>query len=125
MKTSERVFEFLKQQGLCPTFDQDNDIVFKYQMLTFIYFNNDEDEQFFRLALPGIYDVTDENRYAVLDAINEVNRGIKVVKLAIPRDDVWAYTEIMLDSTPELDDFVPRLLNILLTARQELYKQIG
>jgi hypothetical protein len=125
MKTSEMVFEYLKSQGLVPKIDSDNDIVFKYQMLTFIYFNNDDDEQFFRLALPGIFDVTDENRVTVLEAMNETNRRMKVVKLYIPRDDVWAATEIMMDSTPVLDDLVPRLLNILIGARKEFYDQIG
>ena len=125
MKTSEMVFDYLKKQGLCPEFDKDNDIVFKYQMLTFLFFNNDDDEQFFRLALPGIYDVTEDNRMAVLEAINETNRVMKVVKLTIPRDDVWVLAEIMMDSTPELDDLVPRLLNILTGARQEFYDQIG
>ena len=124
MKTSEMVFDYLKKQGLCPEFDKDNDIVFKYQMLTFLFFNNDDDEQFFRLALPGIYDVTEDNRMAVLEAINETNRVMKVVKLTIPRDDVWVLAEIMMDSTPELDDLVPRLLNILTGARQEFYDQI-
>ena len=125
MKTSEMVFEYLKAQGLMPRIDDDNDIIFKYQMLTFIYFNNDEDEQFFRLALPGIFDVTDENRTTVLEAMNEVNKRMKVVKAYIPREDVWIAAEIMMDSTPELDDIVPRLLNILLGARKEFYDQIG
>ena len=119
------VFNYLKKQGFCPEFDKDNDIVFKYQMLTILFFNNDEDEQFFRMALPGIYDVTEDNRMAVLEAINETNRIMKVVKLTIPRDDVWVLAEIMMDSTPELDDLVPRLLNILTGARQEFYDQIG
>ena len=125
MKTSEMVFEYLKNQGLMPKIDEVNDIIFKYQMLTFIYFNNDEDEQFFRLALPGIFDVTDENRVTVLEAMNEVNKRMKVAKAYIPRDDVWVAAEIMMDSTPVLDDMVPRLLNILLGARRELYDQIG
>lgn len=125
MKTSEMVFEYLKNQGLMPRIDEDNDIIFKYQMLTFIYFNNDEDEQFFRLALPGIFDVTEENRVTVLEAMNEVNKRMKVAKAYIPREDVWVAAEIMMDSTPELDDLVPRLLNILLGARKELYDQIG
>lgn len=125
MKTSEMVFHYLKKQGFCPEFDRDNDIVFKYETLTFLYFNNDDDEQFFRLALPGIYDVTEENRFAVLEAINETNRIMKVVKLTIPRDDVWVLAEIMMDSNPELDDLVPRLLNILTGARQEFYDQLG
>jgi len=125
MTTSEMVFNYLKSQGLMPNFDQDNDIVFKYQMFTFIFFNNDKDEQFIRLALPGIYDVTEENRYSVLEAINETNKVMKVAKLMIPRDDVWAITEIMMDSTPELDDLIPRLLNILIGARSEFYDQLG
>ena len=125
MKTSEMVFDYLKQQGLCPNYDNDNDIVFKYQMLTFIFFNNDEDQQFFRLALPGIFDVTEENRVTVLEAMNEVNKMMKVAKLLIPRNDVWVSTEIMMDSTPVLDDLIPRLLNILMGARKEFYDQIG
>ena len=125
MTTSEMVFEYLKSQGLMPKIDEDNDIIFKYQMLTFIYFNNDDDEQFFRLALPGIFDVTDENRVTVLEAINETNKRMKVAKAYIPRDDVWVAAEIMMDSTPVLDDMVPRLLGILTGARREFYDQIG
>lgn len=124
MKTSELVFNYLKEQGLCPKYDEDNDIVFKYQMLTFIFFNSDEDGIFFRLSLPSIYDVTDENRVAVLEAMNEVNKMVKVVKLFIPNDDVWASTEITMDSTPVLDDMVPHLLNILIGARKIFYDQI-
>lgn len=126
MKTSELLMDYLKKQGLCPERDSDNDIIFKYQMRTFIYFNNDdEDDLFFRLSMPGIYDVTDDNRLAVLEAINEVNKMVKVVKLLIPRDDVWVNTEILLDTTPVMDDFVPRLLNILMGAQKEFYEQIG
>ena len=124
MKTSELVFNYLKEQGLCPKYDEDNDIVFKYQMLTFVFFNSDEDGIFFRLSLPSIYDVTDENRVAVLEAMNEVNKMVKVVKLFIPNDDVWASTEITMDSTPVLDDMVPHLLNILIGARKIFYDQI-
>ena len=125
MKTSEMVFQYLKQQGLVPSIDDDNDIVFKYQMLTFVFFTDDDDQQFFRLALPNIFDVTDDNRIAVLEAINEVNKIMKVVKLTIPREDVWATTEIMMDTTPVLDDLFPRLINILMGAQREFYNQIG
>jgi hypothetical protein len=119
------VFEYLKQQGLMPSIDEDNDIVFKYQMLTFVFFTDDDDQQFFRLALPNIFDVTEDNRIAVLEAINEVNKLMKVVKLIIPNDDVWATTEIMMDTTPVLDDLFPRLINILMGAQREFYNQIG
>ena len=125
MKTSEMVFNYLRSQGLMPEFDDRNNILFKYQMKTFLYFNNDEDEAFFNLTLPRIFDVTDENRMEVFEALNEVNETTKVVKVTIAGDSVWCATEIMMDSTPELDDLIPRLLKILLTSQQKFYDNIG
>lgn len=125
MKTSEMVFNYLKSQGLMPEFDAKNNILFKYQMKTFLYFNNDEDQAFFNLTMPCIFDVTDENRMEVFEALNEVNETTKVVKLTIAGNSVWCATEIMMDSTPELGDLIPRLLNILLTSQQKFYNNIG
>ena len=124
MKTTELVLDYLKQQGLMPAFDDDNDIKFKYNMLTFFFFNNDDDERYFRMSLPNIYDVTEDNRFAVLEAINETNKTYKVAKLVVSHDTVWISTEILMDSTPVLDDFIPRLLDIILGARKEFYEQI-
>ena len=126
MKTSERVLEFLKQQGFCPELDPDNgNIVFKYQMCTYLYINNDEDEDFFQLALPGIMDVTEDNRELILEAANKTNLRIKVVKCCIPRDDVWVFFEILLDSSPEVKDIIPRALAILQGARQQFYENMN
>ena len=105
------------------TLDNGN-IVFKYQMATFLYIENDEDPSFFQLSMPGIFDVTDDNRDAVLIAANQVNKSYKVAKVIVTNDDVWILTECMLDSTPELDDIVPRFLDILSGARREFYEQI-
>ena len=43
MKTSESVLEFLRTQGFCPEVDEHGGIIFKYQMATFLFINNDED----------------------------------------------------------------------------------
>ncbi|MCR4878065.1 MAG: YbjN domain-containing protein [Bacteroidales bacterium] len=117
MKTSEMVFEYLKEQGFCPKVDEDGDIVFKFQMLTFVYFEDDDDERFFRFGVPNIFQVTDDNRMMVLEAVNELNTMIKVVKAFVVRNSVWLSTESLLDGTPQLDDIVPRLLDILFHAR--------
>lgn len=122
MNTLELVFNYLKEQGLCPRIDDDGDIAFKYEMLPFYFFNNKDDESFFRLSLIGIYEVTDENRYAVLEAINEINKEYKVLKAVLPNNEVWLSTEIFIDSTPELDDFFPRLIRILVNGRKDFYE---
>jgi hypothetical protein len=124
MKTSEMVLDYLKEQGLCPQLE-DEVIIFKYQMCTFLFFVDDDDDKFFRLALPSIYDVTEDNRISLLEAANEVNKRLKVAKVFIPNDDVWVSAETLMDDTPELDDFVPRILNILLSARQKFYEIVN
>lgn len=125
MKTTEKVLEFLKQQGFCPEIDSDDgNILFKYQMKNFLFVNNDEDELFFQLILPGIFDITEENRELVLDAINKVNVSVKVIKCCIINDEVWIFFENLLDSSPEVSDIIPRALNILQGAQLEFYKHI-
>ena len=117
MKTTERVMEFLKQQGFCPEIDPENgNIIFKYQMRTFIFINNDEDESFFQLALPGIVDVTEDNRELVLEACN--------IKCCIPHNDVWIFFENLLDSSPEVSDIIPRALAILQGAQMQFYQNM-
>lgn len=122
MKTSEAVFNYLKSQGLMPQYDERGNIEFKYQMRNFLFFVNDDDAQFFQLTMPSIFEVTDDNRMAALEAMNQINDNTKVIKLTVTKSGyVWESTEIMLDSTPELDDVFPRLLNILLNTQQKFY----
>ena len=126
MKISEMVFEFLKDQGLCPKYDDDGDIFFKYQMAGFVYIVDDDDELFFRLAMPNIFEVTDDNRMMVLEAINKVNVDVKVVKaICTPVDNVWLTTEMLMDTTPNLEDFFQRNLHILLGARVRFTEAIS
>ena len=122
MKTSEAVFNYLRSQGLMPQYDDRGNIEFKYQMRNFLFFVNDNDAQFFQLTMPSIFEVTDDNRLAALEAMNQINDNTKVIKLTVTKSGyVWESTEIMLDSTPELDDVFPRLLNILLNTQQKFY----
>jgi len=126
MKTSELVIDFLRQQGFCPEVDESNgNVVFKFQMANFLFVNNDEDEEFFQLLMPYIYEVTEDNREMVLEACNKLNQGIKVCKACVLGDNVWLFFEILLDHTPDVADIVPRALQILQAARQEFYKNMN
>lgn len=125
MKTTERVLEFLKTQGFCPEVDEHGGIIFKYQMATFLFINNDEDEEFFQLAMPHIYQVTDDNRDIVLEAANKTNTSMKVAKISVMDDSVWAFFEILLDQSPDVKDIIPRALIILMGARQALYENLN
>jgi len=127
MKTTELVMKFLKEQGFCPVVDEDNgNIVFKYQMSTFIFFNNDEDEEFFQLAFPNIYTFEEENRELVLEAANKVNTSMKVAKVISPANSgiVWILFEVILDQSPEVSSIIERGLGVLQHARQAFYEAL-
>ena len=127
------VFEYLKSQGLMPKIDEDNDIIFKYQMLTFIYFNNDDDEQFFRLALPGIFDVTDDSFAKAIMACNNINWNYKVVKAVLydyedGKDkgaSVWMCYEQVLDATPDVNTLMHCALQSLVSACEAFIKEMA
>ena len=101
-------------------------IAFKFEGFNFLYFKDSEDEQYFRLMMPAIFEVTEDNEDMILKAMNDVNSNIKVVTLYTmdmadeegKKDvSVWVAFEILADTTPELADFVPRALSLLQGAR--------
>ena len=119
-----KVFDYLKQQGLVPT-EEEFGISFKYQMADFLILSDDDDKQFFRLAMPGIYSCTPENRLETLEAINVTNNDMKVIKASIfGETNVWLFFEQLLDSTPVFNDIIPRGINILLAGQQKFFNAL-
>lgn len=121
----EEVNEFLKSQGLMPKIDEGNNIVFRYQMKTYVVLDPEEDEQFLRIAMPGIFEVDDNNRADVLQVANNINKMYKIAKCIVLDETVWITTEQLIDSTPNFEDIIPRLLNIIFGAHQDFYKGLN
>ena len=119
-----KVFDYLKQQGLVPT-EEEFGISFKYQMADFLILSDNDDQQFFRLAMQGIYSCTPENRLETLEAINVTNNDMKVIKASIfGETNVWLFFEQLLDSTPVFNDIIPRGINILLAGQQKFFNAL-
>ena len=125
MDLNKLMMEFLAEEGFRPH-ETPFGIAFKSEGLNFLYFKDEEDEQYFRLMMPAIFVVTEDNEDTVLSVMNDVNGTIKVVKLYtmdIEDEDgkseksVWAAFEILADTTPELNDIVPRAIALLRGAR--------
>lgn len=124
MNLKEMMLQYLKEEGFCPQEDEVS-IDFKCEGRTFAFFYDEDDDQYFRLMMPNIYEVTDENRDDVLRALNETNSSMKVVKAYTPIPQaVWVGFEVLVDSTPVLADLVPRGLNMLRAAQQTFYEEI-
>lgn len=105
MNTLEKVVLELKKLGLMPEQD-DNHVVFKYQMVGYVYIQDPTDEQYFSLNIPFVMDVTEENEYEVLKVMNECNNLMKAVKLVNNDGQVWISLEQRLQEDAELEDMV-------------------
>ncbi len=125
MDLNKLMMNYLADEGFRPH-ETPFGIAFKSEGVNFLYFKDPEDEQYFRLMMPAIFEVTEDNEDMVLHAMNDVNSNIKVVKLYTmdlndedgnKETSVWAAFEILADTTPELIDIVPRAITLLRGAR--------
>ncbi|MBO5580239.1 MAG: hypothetical protein J5952_07460 [Prevotella sp.] len=97
-------------------------LAFAYQGANFIIADNNSDKLYFQLIMPGIYDVQPGEKMKVLEVANTLTRDIKCLKVVIQDGgSVWLMTEMFIDSTPELDDFMDRLIAILFGGRMQFY----
>ena len=125
MDLNKMMMEFLAEEGFRPH-ETEFGIAFKSEGLNFLYFKDADDEQYFRLMMPAIFVVTEDNEETIMRVMNDVNGSIKVVKLYTmnledeqgkEETSVWVAFEILADTTPELSDIVPRALALLRSAR--------
>lgn len=122
MRMIEKVMAELQKQGFVPQ-REDDCVVFKYQMLGYLYLD-DEDEDYFSLYAPYIFEVGEDNLGDVYAAINAINKDMKVVKLMISDDHVWACFEEMLPHGADLGEILPYAIASLFRSRQQFYEKL-
>lgn len=110
----EKVLECLYQLGFQPELiDEDFGYRFSYEELTIIY-NPEEETQCLSLSMPGIFDISEENRAAVLEAMIKLCTKMRFVQPVIMFDSVWLnyqhYLDKETDPTPELLEHMVRVL---------------
>ena len=74
MNIKTLVSKYLKSQGTAPK-KNDLGLNFSYEGWNFLLWNDADDPMFFRLILPGVFDVTDDNFATIIRAV-EAGRKI-------------------------------------------------
>ena len=131
MTAKELVFNYLKGIRIEPA-ENEFGLNFSYKGWNFLLWSDKQDPLFFRLTLPGIFDVTDENFAEAIMAANNINWKYKVVKAVVydyedeheSGASVWMCFEQLLDATPNVDDIVPRAIQSLLDACDDFMKEM-
>lgn len=120
------LLEYLKANGIAAKRSKVG-VNFVYEGWNFLLWNDADDPLFFRLALPGILDVTDENYARALMACNTLNWNYKVVKASLyeyeeagkRQASVWVCFEQMLDGSSDDPETVARAVAALTDAAEQ------
>lgn len=118
MKTIENVLSVLKEQGITPREDQ-NMLSFCYKKLNFLYLQDEEDDTYFSMYIPGICEVDSKNKSAVLQAVNQVNGTMRMVKLAVHGSFVWIGVELSVYEASSVINAVRNSLDLLCEASRQ------
>ena len=124
MTTAELAKSWLNSQGFKCNLDEDGDAVFKYEGATMFVSVDKDDPLFFKIVMPCVYEV-ENDQAKVLEAVNQINREIKVVKAIVVENNVHLLIEMFVDTTPEVDDFFERCCDILIASRRILAEKLN
>ncbi len=111
--------KWLSENGLIYNVDEDGDLHFKYQMCNFYIMNPHNDKLFLQVMLPNIWSIdSEEERTNALIVANKLNMQRKALKVFITQESTILTVEMFIDNTPDVEDFMERILNILIQGRE-------
>ncbi len=112
----EKILEILYQLGFQPELvDENVGYRLDYEGLTILFSPEEEDARIAYFMVPAIFDVSEENRVAVLEAMLKLNGRVKFVQPVILGDSVWLnYHHFLGEQEPTLEviEHMIRLLSI-------------
>lgn len=97
---------------------------FKFEELNFLYMPDEDDEDFLRIAVPNIFDVTEENKPFVLEVVNDTNMSVKYSKTCVAWDHVWAFFEYRVFGEDHLEDIIEHGIRLLQVSVGLFYRKI-
>ena len=132
MNAKTLVSKYLKTKGIVSK-KNDLGLNFTFEGWNFLLWNDTDDPMFFRLILPGVFDVTDDNFARAIMACNNVNWRYKVVKAVLYEFEdgkekgasVWMCYEQVLDSTPQIEELLPHAVHSLIAAAEAFTKEMS
>lgn len=116
MTKKELLMDVLERMGYKPEYDNDGDILLRYQLKHIYFITREEDEDNFVLVqLPKFDEFKEEDTTLHLAACNKVTRGIKMVKVYVDKslNEVSASCEFFYANEEALKLNIEKALRIL------------
>jgi len=120
MKLVDKVMVELQKLGLLPQ-KEEFGIVFKYQMVNYIYLDND-DEEYIKIYITSMMNVDDDDLGMVLTILNSLNNKMKVIKFVVEDGTVWSCYEMRVHDGVSLGDMIEHAVEGLFVSYQQFYE---
>lgn len=116
MTKTEQIAAVLERMGYKPLFDEDGDILIRYQLKHLYFFYNEADEdQFIQIVHPQFAELEEGDETIHLAACNKVTRETKMVKVFVDQTfkNVTASCEFFYSDEDDLEMNIAKALRIL------------
>lgn len=122
----EKVLATLRSLGFIPEQIEDFGYRIEYEGLTIIYTSEDDDAKCISMAVPGLFDITDENRSNVIESMVELCGRMKFVQPLIMFDNqVWLCYQHHLGPNEVTTDLVEHMIRTLTISTVTLHEIIN
>lgn len=100
----EQILEAFRELGFNLNKVDELGYSFNYEEMNLLYLNNNNDENFLSIALPGIMEVDDNQPLKAYALMEKINSSQKYVKSYMIGNNVWVFYERELyDNEPDLE----------------------
>ena len=123
--TTDSINTYLTEEGFQPKQFSGGNILFRYQLGVYVVAIDENDPQFLQIIMPKIFDMESSNYTKALIAANTLCASKKIVKAIVSKDSVDINTEILVNSTSNFSELIPRMLGMLQEARYDFYQLIN
>lgn len=120
----ELIKQWLTNEGYKSEIDSNGNLVFKYQGANLICPAGTDDPLYLQIIMPCIHTFNSGERVKVLEAISLLCRERKCVKAFVAGENLHLSLEMLMDTSPEVDDFFERCCDMLLQARMFMMEKI-
>lgn len=83
---------------------------FCYEGINYLYMPNDDDEDFLNLAIPAIFEITEDNAHTAFMLIDKLNSMLKYVKANRLCDSIWLFYERELYGGEDFEKLLSQMI---------------
>lgn len=99
--------------------------MFGFEDVKMLYMPDSKDPECMRLAIPCVYEITNENKDLMAEIINETNLKIKYAKAMVISDHVWLNYECYVPEQADVETVIIHCLMVLSAMKKLFFGLIG